>query len=66
MTQLDIQTIRIEADNSKERVCGNCRHNVRTGEPAHIECHCDFYGHYISYISCYSHWCKHWAKDREN
>jgi len=47
----------------KERVCCNCRHNIRTGEVGNIECHCDIDGHYIGYVECFEHWCRRWAKD---
>ena len=47
----------------KERVCCNCRHNIRTGEGGNIECHCDIDGHYIGYVECFEHWCRRWAKD---
>ena len=45
------------------RKCVNCGHNIRTGPPASIECHCDIDGHYISYLSNFSHWCRRWKKD---
>lgn len=48
----------------RSRVCCNCRHNIRTGDPAHIENHCDIDGHYIGYVECFEGWCRRWAKDR--
>ena len=47
----------------KERVCCNCRHNIRTDGGVNIECHCDIDGHYIGYLECFEHWCRRWAKD---
>lgn len=47
-----------------KRVCCNCQNNIRTGEHANIECHCAIDGHYIGYIDCFNHWCKHWEKDK--
>ena len=49
------------------KVCCNCRHNIRCpkdGNRARIECHCDIDNHYIGYVECMEHWCKHWAKEK--
>ena len=48
---------------SDTRCCCNCRHNMRTGELANIQCHCEVDGHSINYIQCFEGWCRHWAKD---
>lgn len=48
-----------------KRVCCDCRHNIRTGEPAHIKCHCEIDGHYIGYVACFEHWCRRWAKEKK-
>ena len=48
-----------------ERHCYNCRHNIRTGEIANRECHCEIDGHWIGYVQCFEGWCRHWAMDRE-
>lgn len=53
----------MSVENNK--ICCNCRHNIRTKETTCIECHCDIDGHYIGYIACFEHWCRHWAKDKE-
>ena len=45
------------------RKCVNCGHNIRSGPPASIECHCDIDGHYIGYIANFEHWCRRWKKD---
>lgn len=47
-----------------DKVCCNCRHNIRTGEIINIECHCDLDNHYIGYIDCMEHCCKHWSRER--
>lgn len=36
----------------RSRVCCNCRHNIRTGDPGKIKCHCDIDNHYIGYVRC--------------
>lgn len=46
------------------KVCCNCRHNIRIGEITSIECHCDLDNHYIGYIDCMTHWCRHWSRDK--
>lgn len=46
------------------KVCCNCRHCIRTGEIANIECHCDIDNHYIGYIACMTYWCRHWSRDK--
>jgi len=51
------------AENGK--VCCNCRHCIRTGEIANIECHCDIDNSWLSYITVMTHWCRHWSKERE-
>lgn len=50
---------------SKNRVCCNCRHNIRTNslEYAMASCHCEIDGHYIGYVACFEDWCRHWASD---
>ena len=50
--------------DERKRCCCNCRHNIRSGEIEHIECHCEIDGHYISYLSV-SGWCRRWAKDHK-
>lgn len=50
----------MSAKNNK--VCCNCRHNIRTSDG---ECHCDIDGHYIGYIDCFEHWCRRWARDKK-
>ena len=47
------------------KVCCNCRHNIRTGTGADVECYCDVDDHYIGYVACMTHWCQKWAKDKE-
>ena len=47
----------------RSRVCCNCRHNIRTGKPDKIKCHCDIDNHYISYMECFEGWCNRWSKD---
>lgn len=49
------------------RKCVNCGHyntGVRDGDSIAI-CHCELDGHYISYIACFEHWCRHWCKDHK-
>ena len=48
------------------KVCCGCRHNIRTEEKTGIECHCDIDGHYIGYVTCFEHWCRHWALDKDD
>jgi len=53
----------MSVENNK--VCCNCRHNIRTGEIVNIQCHCEIDGSYIGYVQCMEHWCRHWSKDKE-
>ena len=46
----------------RNRVCCNCRHNIRTGD-GFASCHCEIDGHYIGYVACFDDWCRHWASD---
>lgn len=48
----------------RSRVCCNCRHNIRTGDPGKIKCHCDIDNHYIDYVECFEGWCNRWSKDK--
>ena len=48
---------------SKEKVCCNCKHNIRTGELADIECHCDIDGSYIDYVKCMVYRCEYWKEN---
>ena len=45
-----------------EKVCCNCRHNIRKGEITNIECYCEIDNHHIGYVSCFTHKCRRWAK----
>lgn len=48
-----------------DRCCCNCRHDIRTEDAdGHITNHCEIDGHYIGYVACFEHWCKHWSKDK--
>ncbi len=50
------------------KVCCNCRHNIRigNGELGNIQCRCEIDNHYIGYVQCMEHWCRHWSKEAEN
>ena len=45
----------------KQRVCCNCR-NRKSSE---VVSRCMIDGHYIGYVNCFTNWCVHWAKDKE-
>ena len=45
------------------KVCCNCRHNIRIGKGADMECYCDIDWHYICYADCMLFWCRRWAKE---
>lgn len=49
----------------RKRCCCNCRHNIRRGEGARINCYCEIDWHYIGFLECFEGWCKHWAKDKK-
>lgn len=46
-----------------DKVCCNCRHDIRTDD---YENYCDIDGHYIGYIECFEGWCRHWAKEKRD
>ena len=46
-----------------ERKCVNCHHNKRISKKTYVETRCDIDNHYIGYVECFEHWCRHWAKD---
>lgn len=48
---------------SENRVCCNCRRNIRTRNNDNVVCHCEIDGHYIGYIECMTGWCRRWASD---
>lgn len=48
----------------KDRVCCNCRHNIRIPQKTYIECKCDIDGHCIGYTECFDCWCRRWARER--
>lgn len=60
-----IEIVDVTDNDIPSRVCCNCRHNIRIGEDANIQCHCDVDGHFIGYIACFNHWCRKWAKDHK-
>jgi len=47
------------------KVCCNCRHNIRNYDDEGGACHCDIDGHYIGYVECMTGWCRRWAKEKE-
>ena len=49
-----------------EKVCCNCRHNIRIKEvDGRIKCECDIDHSYIWYVACCMNYkCRHWAKDK--
>lgn len=47
------------------RTCVNCGHNKRIPMRTYIECRCDLDNHYIGYVECFVHWCRHWKRDRK-
>lgn len=49
----------------KQRICCNCRHDIRIEEKGHINNYCEIDGHYIGYVACFEDWCRHWAKEKE-
>lgn len=51
--------------NNEEKVCCNCRHNIRWGDLANIQCRCELDKHYIGYVECMTMRCRHWAKEKE-
>ena len=53
----------MSVENNK--VCCNCRHNIRMGRVPNIECHCEIDGSYIGYVQCMEYWCRHWSKKKE-
>jgi hypothetical protein len=52
----------MSVDNGK--VCCNCRHNIRHYEDKGGACYCDIDNHYIGYVECMVHWCRHWSKEK--
>ena len=50
---------------SEDKVCCNCKHNIRTGEVPHIQCHCDIDNHYIGYVDCMTYRCKRWVRTKK-
>ena len=47
-----------------EKVCCNCRHNIRKDVDGRIKCECEIDKSYIGYVQCMTYKCKHWAKDK--
>ena len=54
----------MSVENNK--VCCNCRHNIRHYEDKGVACYCDIDNHYIGYVQCMEHWCRHWSKEANN
>ena len=50
------------------KVCCNCRHckRIQKENGTLIECRCDRDNAYLTYATVLGHWCRHWAKEREN
>ena len=49
-----------------EKVCCNCRHNIRIKEVnGRIKCECEIDHSYIGYVACMNYKCRHWAKEKE-
>lgn len=60
-----------DGHEGKDRVCCNCRHNIRhnaiTSDNEYIATinNCDIDGHYIGYSQCFDNWCRHWSEEIE-
>ena len=51
---------------SENRVCCNCRHNIRIKEvDGRIKCECDIDHSYIGYVACMTYKCRHWTKEKK-
>ena len=53
----------MSVENNK--VCCNCRHNIRHHEDKRVVCYCDIDNEYIGIVKCLTYWCKHWSKLKE-
>lgn len=42
----------------KQRVCCNCKHRTKPDS-------CDIDGHFISYLACFTAWCRRWKKEED-
>lgn len=50
-----------------EKVCCNCRHNVRDkDDDEQIYCWCNIEGRYLRYVEVMTGWCRHWSKESED
>ena len=54
-----------EEKTMNEKVCCNCRHNIRKNKSGRIECECEITKEYIGYIQCMNSRCRHWAKEKK-
>ena len=51
---------------SENRVCCNCRHNIRIKEvDGRIKCECEIDHSYIGYVACMNYKCDKWESDEE-
>lgn len=41
--------------------CGNCE-RIKLGNAVSTICAID--GHYIGYVECFEHWCRHWKREK--
>lgn len=48
-----------------DKVCCNCKHNIRTGKIDNIKCHCELDNSYIGYVKCMVYRCEYW-KEADN
>lgn len=48
-----------------ERLCVNCRRNIRIKNKSGIECRCEVDGHYIGYVATFTERCRKWAKEEK-
>lgn len=47
------------------KVCCNCRHCIRvSGKENFVTCCCDIDGHWLSYVTVKTFWCRHWSRER--
>ena len=57
----------MSVENNK--VCCNCRHNIRKREvmfrETFINCYCNIDNHYIGHTECMEGWCRRWSKEKE-
>lgn len=67
MTNIAQRDWMVVIDNDREagNVCYNCSHRIREWVDGDFRSKCEMSDEYLGYVQVMEHWCRHWAKEKD-